>query len=46
VRGQGVLKGEHRGDMIVEAKVTVPEQLTDEQQAKMREFAEAAGIKY
>ena len=46
VRGQGVVKGEHRGDMIVEAKVTVPEQLTDEQQAKMREFADAAGIKY
>jgi molecular chaperone DnaJ len=46
VRGQGVLKGEHRGDMIVEARVTVPEQLTEDQQARMREFAEAAGIKY
>jgi molecular chaperone DnaJ len=46
VRGQGVVKGEQRGDMIVEARVTVPEQLTDEQQAKMREFADAAGIKY
>lgn len=46
VRGQGVVKGEQRGDMIVEAKVTVPEQLSEEQQAKMREFAEAAGIKY
>jgi molecular chaperone DnaJ len=46
VRGQGVVKGEQRGDMIVEAKVTVPDQLTEEQQAKMREFAESAGIKY
>jgi molecular chaperone DnaJ len=46
VRGQGVVKGEQRGDMIVEARVTVPEQLDDAQQAKMREFAEAAGIKY
>ncbi len=46
VRGQGVVKGEQRGDMIVEARVTVPEQLSEEQQAKMREFAEAAGIKY
>lgn len=46
VRGQGVLKGEQRGDMIVEAKVTVPEQLGEAQQAKMREFAESAGIKY
>jgi molecular chaperone DnaJ len=46
VRGQGVVKGEQRGDMIVEARVTVPEQLDEAQQAKMRDFAEAAGIKY
>jgi molecular chaperone DnaJ len=46
VRGQGVVKGEQRGDMIVEARVTVPEQLSEEQQEKMRAFAEAAGIKY
>ncbi len=46
VRGQGIAKGEQRGDMIVELRVTVPESLTDDQQAKMREFADAAGIKY
>lgn len=46
VRGQGIVKGDQRGDMIVEARVTVPEQLSEEQQAKMREFAAAAGIKY
>ncbi len=46
VRGQGIAKGETRGDMIVELRVTVPEQLTEEQQEKMREFADAAGIKY
>lgn len=46
VRGQGIAKGDQRGDMIVELRVTVPEHLTEEQQAKMREFAEAAGIKY
>ncbi|GJG84931.1 chaperone protein DnaJ [Gemmatimonadetes bacterium T265] len=46
VRGQGIAKGEQRGDMIVELRVTVPEHLTDEQQAKMREFAEAADLKF
>jgi DnaJ-class molecular chaperone len=46
VRGKGVHKGEQAGDLIVEVRVTVPEALTEEQQAKMREFAEAAGMKY
>ena len=46
VRGQGIVKGEQRGDMIVELRVTVPEGLTEEQQAKMREFAEAAELKF
>ena len=46
VRGQGIVKGEQRGDMIVELRVTVPEKLDEEQQDKMRAFAEAAGIKY
>lgn len=46
VRGQGIAKAEQRGDMIVEVRVTVPEALTDDQQAKMREFADAAGLKH
>lgn len=46
IRGKGIAKGDQTGDLIVEVKVTVPEGLTDEQQAKMREFAEAAGLRY
>ncbi|MDQ6925944.1 MAG: molecular chaperone DnaJ [Candidatus Eremiobacteraeota bacterium] len=46
VRGQGIAKGEQRGDMIVELRVTVPKGLTAEQQEKMREFADAAGLKF
>ena len=46
VRGQGIVKGEQRGDMIVELRVTVPEGLTEAQQEKMREFADAADLKF
>ena len=46
VRGQGIAKGEHRGDLIVETTVTVPEKLTEEQEKMMREFADAGGLKY
>jgi molecular chaperone DnaJ len=46
IRGKGIAKGEQTGDLIVEVKVTVPDALTEEQQAKMREFAEAAGLQY
>jgi molecular chaperone DnaJ len=46
VRGQGIPKGEHRGDLIVEAEIVVPEKLTEEQEKMMREFAEAGGLKY
>jgi molecular chaperone DnaJ len=46
VRGQGVKKGELRGDLIVEAEIVVPEKLTEEQEKMMREFAEAGGLKY
>lgn len=46
IRGQGIEKDGTRGDMIVEAQVTVPEKLTDEQERLMREFAEAGGLKY
>jgi molecular chaperone DnaJ len=46
VKGQGIRKGEERGDLIVEVKIETPEKLSDEQQRMMREFAEAGGMKY
>jgi molecular chaperone DnaJ len=46
VRGQGIAKGETRGDLIVEVTVTVPEKLSEEQERMMREFAESGGLKY
>jgi molecular chaperone DnaJ len=46
VRGQGVKKGEERGDLIVEVEIIVPEKLTEEQERMMKEFAEAGGLKY
>jgi molecular chaperone DnaJ len=46
VRGQGIGKNGHRGDMIVEVSITVPDKLTPEQEQMMREFAAARGLKY
>jgi molecular chaperone DnaJ len=46
VRGQGIEKDGTRGDLIVEVSVSVPEQLTPEQEKAMREFAEAGGLKF
>jgi len=44
IKGQGIAKGERRGDMLVTAQVTVPEQLSPEQAELLRKFAEAAGM--
>jgi molecular chaperone DnaJ len=46
VRGQGIVKDDRTGDLIVEVLVSVPEKLTEEQEKAMREFAEASGLKY
>lgn len=46
VRGQGIDKDGKKGDLIVEATITVPEDLSDEQRQKMKEFAEVGGLKY
>jgi molecular chaperone DnaJ len=46
VKGQGIQKGDERGDLIVEVKIETPDKLSDEQQRMMREFAEAGGMKY
>ncbi len=46
VRGHGIAKDGRRGDLIVETTITVPEKLSEEQERKMREFAEAGGLKF
>ncbi len=46
VGGHGVEPNGRRGDQDVEVRVTLPEQLTPEQAAAAREFAERAGIKH
>lgn len=46
VPGQGIEKNGAKGDMIVEANVTVPEKLTPEQEQMMKEFAASSDLKY
>lgn len=46
IRGQGVERNGQRGDQLVEVQVKVPEQLTPEQEALMKQFADTAGLKY
>jgi len=46
IRGQGVAKGDRVGDQYVEVVVRVPEQLSEEEQKAMQEFAEATGLKH
>jgi molecular chaperone DnaJ len=46
IRAQGIPRGEHRGDMIVETTITVPDALTDEQRALMEQFAAAANLRH
>ena len=46
VRGQGIQKGDHKGDLIVEVSIAVPEKLSEEQERMMKEFADAGGLKY
>ena len=46
VRGQGITKDDHKGDLIIEVQVSVPEKLTEEQEKAMRDFADAGGLKY
>jgi molecular chaperone DnaJ len=46
VRGQGIQKGETKGDLIVEVSIQVPEKLSEEQERMMKEFAESGGMKY
>ena len=46
IRGQGIEKAGHRGDQLVEVTLEVPSKLTAEQEQKLKEFADAAGLKY
>ncbi|HUE76704.1 MAG TPA: molecular chaperone DnaJ [Longimicrobiales bacterium] len=46
IPGQGIEKGGARGDQYVQVKITVPETLDPEEERLMREFAEAADLKY
>ncbi len=46
VRGQGIEKGDTKGDLIVEVSIAVPEKLSEEQERMMKEFADAGGMKY
>ena len=46
IAGQGIEKGGRRGDQYVQVRIEVPEELTDEQQQLMREFATATNLKY
>jgi molecular chaperone DnaJ len=45
LRGRGVphVDGRGRGDLLVQLVVETPEQLTDDQEALLRQFAEARG---
>jgi molecular chaperone DnaJ len=46
IPGHGIEKDGQRGDLLVEVSISVPEKLSDQQQEKMREFAELGGLKY
>ena len=45
VRGQGIDKDGQKGDLIVEASITVPEKLSEEQEQMLRAFGESVGLK-
>lgn len=45
LRGQGVDRGDQKGDLYVEVNVSVPTKLTDKQREALRKAAEDAGVK-
>jgi molecular chaperone DnaJ len=46
IKAQGIEKGGARGDQIVEVTVEIPAKLSPEEEAKLKAFADAAGMKY
>ncbi len=46
IRGQGISREGKRGDQFVRVKVDLPESLGTEQERKLRDFAESAGLRW
>ena len=46
IPGQGIERNGRRGDQYVEIHVQIPEKLTPDQEAAVREFAEKSGMKH
>ncbi len=46
IRGQGIHKGDHRGDQLVKVKVTVPQQLSEEGRKAIEELAVAEDLRH
>ena len=46
IKGEGITKGDRKGDMIVTVQVTIPEELNEEQAELLKKFAESAGLKH
>jgi molecular chaperone DnaJ len=46
IAGQGIEKGDRRGDQYVQVRVEVPDQLTPEQEKLARDFAESANLRW
>jgi molecular chaperone DnaJ len=46
IKGQGLEKGGRRGDQLVVVQVSVPAELTPEQQELMKRFAESKGLPF
>jgi molecular chaperone DnaJ len=44
IKGQGVAKGNQRGDQLVTIKVQLPEKLTPEQEEALKKFVDVAGL--
>jgi len=46
IKGLGLEKGGQKGDQLVQIQVTVPEKMAADAEAKLKEFADSAGIKF
>jgi molecular chaperone DnaJ len=46
IAGQGIERNGRRGDQLVEVRIEIPEKLSAEQEAAIRDFAEKSGLKY
>ena len=46
IKGQGIEKNGRRGDQLVAVQVTIPSELTPEQQELLKKFADSEGLPY